>query len=70
MKSAIRYLVGAVVAAVLGGVCLAGGFLERDMARAQQRWLCRNTERRTSRSRGPSAISSMAAAFPGWVPAC
>jgi hypothetical protein len=36
MKSAIRYLVGAVVAAVLGGVCLASGFLQRDMAHAQQ----------------------------------
>jgi hypothetical protein len=36
MKSAIRYLVGAVVAAVLGVLCLAGGFLQRDMARAQR----------------------------------
>ena len=36
MKSAIRYFVGAVVAAVLGGVCLAGGFLQRDMAHAQR----------------------------------
>ena len=36
MKSAIRYLVAAVVAAVLGGVCLASGFLQRDMAHAQQ----------------------------------
>lgn len=36
MKSAIRYLVGAVVAAVLGGVCLASGFLQRDMAHAQR----------------------------------
>src|SRR5687768_4956571 len=36
MTSAIRYLVGAVVAAVLGGVCLASGFLQRDMAHAQR----------------------------------
>ena len=36
MKSAIRYLVGAVVAAVLGGVCLVSGFLQRDIAHAQQ----------------------------------
>lgn len=36
MKSAIRYLVGAVVAAVLGGVCLAAGWLQRDVAHAQQ----------------------------------
>jgi len=36
MKSAIRYLVGAVVAAVLGGVCLASGVLQRDMAHAQR----------------------------------
>lgn len=36
MKSAIRYFVGAVVAAVLGGVCLAIGFLQRDMAHAQR----------------------------------
>ena len=36
MKSAIRYLVGAVVAAVIGGVCLASGFLQRDLAHAQQ----------------------------------
>lgn len=36
MKSAIRYFVGAVVAAVLGGVCLASGFLQRDMAHAQR----------------------------------
>lgn len=36
MKSAIRYLVSAVGAAVLGGVCLASGYLQRDMAHAQQ----------------------------------
>ena len=36
MKSAIRYLVGAVAAAVLGGVCLASGVLQRDMAHAQR----------------------------------
>jgi len=36
MKSAIRYFVGAVVAAVLGGVCLASGFLQRDIAHAQR----------------------------------
>ena len=32
MKSAIRYFVGAVVAAVLGGVCLASGFLRAQVA--------------------------------------
>lgn len=36
MKSAIRYLAGSAVAAVLGGVSLACGFLQRDMAHAQQ----------------------------------
>jgi hypothetical protein len=36
MKSAIKYLVGAVVAAALGALCLAAGFLQRDMAHAQQ----------------------------------
>src|SRR5262245_41042207 len=36
MKSAVRYLVGAVAAAVLGGLCFAVGMLQRDMAGAQR----------------------------------
>lgn len=36
MKKAIRYLAAAVVAALLGGVSLTAGLLQRDIAHAQQ----------------------------------
>ena len=38
MKGITGYLLGAVVVALLGGVCLAAGLLERQMARAQQQF--------------------------------
>lgn len=42
MKTAIRYLAAAVVAALLGGVSLAGGWLQRDIAHAQQEVAAQN----------------------------
>ena len=36
MKKVIRYFLGAVVVALLGALCLAGGRLERDIASAQR----------------------------------
>ena len=36
MKAISGYLLGAIVLALVGGVCLAAGMLDRDMARAQQ----------------------------------
>lgn len=45
MKSATRYLLGAVVAALLGSVCLAAGLLQRDIAHAQQDVVTQNYDR-------------------------
>lgn len=42
MKTAIRYLAAAVVAALLGGVSLAGSWLQRAIARAQQEVAAQN----------------------------
>ena len=36
MKTAVWYLVAALLAATLGGLCLGAGWLHRDLARAQQ----------------------------------
>jgi hypothetical protein len=42
MRAIAGYLLGAVLLALIGGVCLAAGLLDRDMARAQQHLVALN----------------------------